>query len=113
MIVVNVAGYPFAVNYNGVVITIPFDNKSYPVPDDLGTFRELKILVPPKPQLLQQDNVINVDEKVLDEAKDNHKIKKKPLKGIKIKKKKRNKILNDKKIERELKKKMKDKKCLI
>ena len=103
MIVVNVAGYPFAVNYNGGVITIPFDNKSYTVPDDLGTFRELRILVPPQP--IQQENVINVDEKILDEAKDNEKIKKKPLKGIKIKKTKRNKILKDKKIERELKKK--------
>lgn len=103
MVVVNVVGYPFAVNYNGEVHEIPFDNKGYTVPDDLGNYKELKIVEPPKP--VKRENILEVNDNVLYNAKENIKLKNKPLKGIKIKKKKRNNILTNKKIERKIKNK--------
>ena len=44
MYVRNVAGYNFAFKYRDAVIYVPYDGKIYSIPDDSGTYRELKVV---------------------------------------------------------------------
>jgi len=46
MYVRNVAGYNFAFKYREAVIYIPCDGKIYSIPDDSGTYSELKVIQP-------------------------------------------------------------------
>lgn len=46
MYVRNVAGYNFAFRYRDSVIHVPYDGKIYSIPDDSGTYRELKVILP-------------------------------------------------------------------
>lgn len=92
MVIINSVGYDFALLYRGQKVVIPSDNHVYTVPDDFGFFKELKVLVPPKPIIPKMENVVDITDKVIDEAKPNEKINK-PLQGKKAKKRK--KILKD------------------
>ena len=98
MRVVNVCGFPFSVRYKGNVVVVPNDNQAYDVPDDFGTWNELRVIIPPKPvekapnQNVDDNVEVTVTDKSLSEAKKNPKMNK-PLKGVKIKKKRRQQIL--------------------
>jgi len=46
MYVRNIAVYNFAFNYRDTVIYIPADGKIYSIPDDSGTYSELKVVMP-------------------------------------------------------------------
>lgn len=99
MRVVNVSGIPFSKKYNGEIIVIPFNNMAYDVPDDFGIHGELRVIIPPKPVDVSTDEaIVNITDDDLQNAKDNVKVKsKKRLKGVKIKKTRRQAILSSKK----------------
>ncbi len=100
MRVVNVAGFPFSVLYRGRPVVVPFDNLSYYVPDDFGFYKELRVVEAPAPippPIIE--SVVEVTDVVLENAKSNTNIKK-PLSGVKIKKKKRDDLLTQKKQKR-------------
>jgi hypothetical protein len=92
MVVVNTSGIPFALMYKGQRAVIPFDNRTYTIPDDFGFHKQLKVLVPPAPIPVKKEEVLVVDD--LEKAKVNEKLNK-PLKGRKAKK--RDKILKENK----------------
>lgn len=46
MYVRNTAGYNFLFNYKNTTIYIPYDGKIYSVPDDIGKFNELSVIMP-------------------------------------------------------------------
>jgi len=97
MRVVNISGIPFSAKYNGGVVVIPFNNMAYDVPDDFGLFGELRVIIPPAPVAEPMDeSVVEITDDDLQNAKTNVK-NEKPLKGVKIKKNKRKKILSSKK----------------
>jgi len=93
MYVRNVAGYNFAFKYRGNVMYIPADGKIYSIPDDSGTYRELKV-VPAMHIRTQSVTYLNKDGSTASDKLSGHKRRgrppkvvdpDKPLKGVKVK----------------------------
>jgi len=99
MLVANIIGYDFSFKYNGEkgkgVIKIPFDQKPYIIPDDidLTQFKELKEVV-----VVDTSGKIKKEPTPVDEQNVEKKETEKPLKGVKIKKRKRKVSTKKKKV---------------
>ena len=81
MYVRNVAGYNFAFKYRDAVIYIPSDGKIYSVPDDSGTYKELKV-IPPMHIRTQSVQYINKDGSAASEKISGHKRRGRPVKQV-------------------------------
>ena len=93
MYVRNVAGYNFAFKYREAVIYVPYDGRIYSIPDDSGTYKELKV-VPAMHVRTQPVTYINKDGSQASEKLSGHKRRGRPpkkvdpdqpLKGVKVK----------------------------
>ena len=91
MVVVNVAGFDYGFKMpNGVEIVVPFNKRPMPVPDEaIGCFgKEIRILAPPAPKpviVVEKSKKKKIIKKVRPKIK--------PLRGVKIKPKRREEIL--------------------
>jgi len=117
MLVVNTIGYDFSFKYDGKagkgVVKIPFDGRPYNVPDDIPEFKELrKVMV--VNDTVDESPVESKSTDVVTSNDGNYKddinsfpqttlekinkedAEKKPLSGVKIKKKKKRQILSKK-----------------
>lgn len=94
MIVGNIAGFDFIFEHNGQKYKIPNDRRGYHIPDDVdmvGFNKMLKILVPPAPKVVPSvEKYVDIMEIDLDKVNEK---KIKPLKGVKIKKDRRKKLI--------------------
>jgi len=59
MYVRNVGGYNFAFKYRNTVIHIPCDGKIYSIPDDSGTYKELRVV---RPMHIHKKEVIYINK---------------------------------------------------
>jgi len=93
MYVRNVAGYNFAFKYRDAVLYVPYDGRIYSIPDDSGSYRELKV-IPAMHIRTQPVTYINKDGSVASKKLSGHKRHGRPpkivdpiqpLKGVKIK----------------------------
>ncbi len=81
MYVRNVAGYNFAFKYREIVIYIPFDGTIYSIPDDSGSYRELKAIQPMHIKT-QMVTYINKDGSAASENLSGHKRRGRPRKVV-------------------------------
>ena len=121
MVVVNIVGFPYKLKLrSGTSITVPNDNMPHEVPDEVGENKfdnVFQILVPAKPKVIEPirfvqpvqkvpeiieidlgDSHVVEDSKIVDTIPINEVIienKQTPLKGIKIKKAKREKLIKN------------------
>ena len=79
MYVRNVAGYNFAFKYRDIVIYIPYDGKLYSIPDDSGSYRELRV-IPAMHVRTQNVTYINKDGNTASEKLSGHKRRGRPTK---------------------------------
>ena len=119
MVVVNIVGFPYKIRLrSGIEIVIPYDHQPHEVPDEIAenNFNNVfQVLIPPRPKIIvpivptipiqkaQEIIEINLeyDEKIEEKPKDvvntiqeiKEEIKQTPLKGIKIKTAKRDKLI--------------------
>lgn len=121
MVVVNIVGFHYKLKLRSGEIVIPYDGQPHEVPDEVAESKfdnVFKVLVPPKPKYVEQPiviqtvnelkkapEIIKIDTKESVETKieakienvplteNNEEIKKPPLKGIKIKKGTREKLI--------------------